>query len=149
MLNKSIVLAAAVVALIFTLSAGHAAKPGKGDGGGGGTGGGEGTGGGHSHNDLEDLINSISLTPGPQRPAGAPGPACADGQDVADCDLGNCVAVMTQMGFDERILLKNDTTEINGSNANHIVNNCPMPYSRTGATCLCICTRGYFAVGWH
>ena len=77
MLNKKIVLAAAATTMIFTLSTGHA-NPGKGngngDGGGSGTGGGEGTGDGHSHNDIEDLINNISLIPGPKGDTGDVGP---------------------------------------------------------------------------
>ena len=108
--------------------------PGKGDGGGGGSGGGDGTGDGHTHNDLEDLINNISLTPGPEGPAGPAGPAANE-----------CTAVLTQLGFTEGLELGvevQDDTYFGKAQALQIIGSCPAPYIRTGATCLASVTNG-------
>jgi len=76
-----------------------------------------------------DGIVSVADCQGTQGQQGPPGPA-----------TNSCTAVLTQMGFDQS-LVKDET--FNGTaQASHVVNSCPAPYIRTGATCLASVTSG-------
>lgn len=95
---------------------------------------GNGKGNGHTHANLQSQIDNIQLIPGPEGPQG---PGGADGNDG---DASNCNVVLTQRGYDANLV--KDTNEVNGSNANHVVNSCPLPYTRTGASCLASAASG-------